>query len=123
MMASPIGRRILEQRERLGMSQVDLAKLAGVTRQWLSLLELGEIESPGAIPLDNLAQALGVSMAFLLHGAPSDGVPVTVPPAAVADVREFSGLSGRLRRAMLSAAQAFGVLDEHPAASEESPDK
>lgn len=69
MTMSPIGHRVRSLREARGLSQKELALHAKVPRGWLSILELGEIESPGARRMQMLATALGTSPAYLLSGA------------------------------------------------------
>jgi transcriptional regulator with XRE-family HTH domain len=53
-------RRLTELREAAGLSQYEVAKRAGVTRQTLSRLEMGE-SVPSWPTVQALAKALGVS--------------------------------------------------------------
>ena len=87
-----IGARIRRAREAKGMSQAKLAALVGVPSQSISAWERGEVV-PGAKNILRLAEALGVSVDWLLTGqgrdasAPSDvawvpvyeGVPAGPP--------------------------------------------
>lgn len=62
-----IGNRIKARREELGMSQGDLAKKMGVSRQAISKAEShdGNITTDKA---ERFAKALDISVAFLLYG-------------------------------------------------------
>ncbi len=55
-------RRLAELREEAGISQYELAKRSGVSKQALSRLELGERE-PSWQTVRKIAHALGVSVA------------------------------------------------------------
>lgn len=68
MATNDIGIRIRDLRRGLHLTQEKLAEDAGVDRTWLSLLERGEMDEPGALKLARLAQALCVSCDFLLSG-------------------------------------------------------
>lgn len=61
-----IGTKLKELREARGLSQNNLAELAGVKRGYISLLEIDAIKSPGAQPIMKLANALKVEEAVLL---------------------------------------------------------
>jgi transcriptional regulator with XRE-family HTH domain len=60
---------ILRQRERLGMSQTELATALGLTRSHLSQIEKGKIALPNADIRRRLALALGVSHQAILVAA------------------------------------------------------
>lgn len=70
--------RLREERERSGLSQYALAKMAGLTKQALSRLELGERE-PNWKTVQLLAHALGVSCETFVD--PSVKPPATLPSA------------------------------------------
>jgi putative transcriptional regulator len=52
------GSKLLELRERAGWTRVELAKRAGVTRETIRLLEIGE-RDPGLKLAQRIARALG----------------------------------------------------------------
>lgn len=54
-------------RERNDMSQLELAKKAGVAQGYISALEAGEKNNPGMAVLRRLAKALGVNVSELLE--------------------------------------------------------
>ncbi|MBP2652591.1 MAG: family transcriptional regulator [Firmicutes bacterium] len=57
-----IGKKIIELREKRGLSQYRLAKEAGVGQGRISQIESGKNPSPTTATLQKIAQALGVSM-------------------------------------------------------------
>ena len=62
-----IGARIRNKRESLGMTQQELADMVNVTRNTISRYENGETEV-GVITLNNIADALSVTVLWLLFG-------------------------------------------------------
>jgi transcriptional regulator with XRE-family HTH domain len=54
-------------REQQGMTQAELAKKAGVTEAYVSMLESGARKNPSLPTLKKLARALGVSLPELLE--------------------------------------------------------
>ena len=62
-----IGARIRSKRESLGMTQQELAEMVNVTRNTISRYENGETEV-GVITLNNIADALSVTVLWLLFG-------------------------------------------------------
>ena len=56
-----------EMRLEKGMTQIDLAKRAKVTRSYVALLETGEKQNPSLTILKRLATALGVPVSDLLQ--------------------------------------------------------
>lgn len=62
-----IGEKIKSRREELGLRQVDLAVLSGITQATLSRIENGEIGCPRADNIAPLADALQVSIDYLLR--------------------------------------------------------
>ncbi|MBA2689638.1 MAG: helix-turn-helix transcriptional regulator [Burkholderiales bacterium] len=63
-----IGSRIKEVRKERGLSQVELANLAGVKQSSISELERGESKQPNAANLLKISRLLGVSPDWLIHG-------------------------------------------------------
>ena len=71
-----LGSRIRSLRAASGLSLDEAARLSGVSRSMISLIERGE-SSPTARVLDRLASALGTSLATLFQAsAPPSGEPV-----------------------------------------------
>ena len=59
-----LGRRITELRKEKGLSQEDLAHVAGVDRSYMSCIERG-VRNPSVLKLAVIARALNVSVADL----------------------------------------------------------
>ena len=66
---TPLGARVRERREAVGLSQAKLGKQVGMTQTAIAEIEGGKVKRPGK--LHEIAQVLRVSPDFLLHG-PSD---------------------------------------------------
>ena len=64
--AATLGGRICQCRESLGLSQVELAREAGITQGLLSRIENGHTPNPGANVLKGLALALHCSTDYLI---------------------------------------------------------
>lgn len=75
-----VGRLILRLREKLGMTQADLAKAADVGRPWLSRVEIGSTKNPGREKLERLARVLRVTPEVLLAPAGHRVTPLPPPP-------------------------------------------
>lgn len=56
-----LGKRIAYRREKLGLSQSELAKRVGTKPKYISTLETG-MKTPGSLMLARIAAALGVTM-------------------------------------------------------------
>jgi transcriptional regulator with XRE-family HTH domain len=69
-----LGRRIIEQRQRSGLSQAEAAERAGMAASYLRYLETNPAPRPAPGDLDRLAGALDTTPAVLL------GVGLAVPP-------------------------------------------
>lgn len=105
--ASTLGRRIAECRERLGWTQKTLAEKARLSVTFLSEVE-NDRRTPGTEALLSIAEALGASLDYLVKGiseiAP-ESRPLVVPPALaraadrhgwslgeVSDILKFKGM-------------------------------
>jgi transcriptional regulator with XRE-family HTH domain len=64
-----IGERIRAERLRLGLTQLDLAKVAGVTKAAISALERGTSKNPRPETLVSIAARLGVNITWLVNGS------------------------------------------------------
>lgn len=73
--APPLARLVRTNRERLRLTQGELAEQVGVSRSAISELEAGRIEQPRAAVFARLGKALGVPAAALLAAAgyPAEG--------------------------------------------------
>ena len=91
---STTGKRIAGLREHLGLPQKELARQAGISVTYLSEIE-NDKRRMGSDALLRLADALGVSMDYLVKGeetAPRPRQPITVPSELweVADEQQWS---------------------------------
>jgi transcriptional regulator with XRE-family HTH domain len=73
--APPLARLVRANRERLHLTQGELAEQVGVSRSAISELEAGRIEQPRAAVFARLGKALGIPAAALLAAAgyPAEG--------------------------------------------------
>jgi transcriptional regulator with XRE-family HTH domain len=102
-----LGRRMASRRHDLGWTQEELAAASGVPRSWISLVETGGRAGPRADELERVARALGVTMAYLLHGErPAQTVPIDTPAAAAPYLVELARLPPVWVRFALDAALA-----------------
>ena len=67
--AAALGRIVRSQRERLHLTQAELAEQVGVSRSAISELEAGRISQPRATVFARLAKSLGLPAAALLAAA------------------------------------------------------
>lgn len=73
-----LGEKIANLRNARGWSQETLAAESGVGRRTIQNIESGTTESPGIDSVIDLAQALGVSVAYLIDDKPTRGERVLV---------------------------------------------
>lgn len=72
-------------RDLRGMSQLDLAERVGVSRRTIARLEAGDIADPGVQQVQNLAEALGVTVPLLIEQKLKT-VKIPIPEALVSKV-------------------------------------
>ena len=84
-----LGRQVLDRRKNMGLSQEALAERAGVSRNYISIIERGEAHNVSTNILGQLAVALGTTPTELM-GQP-DQAEVLISPV----LREF-GLKAQL---------------------------
>lgn len=70
---TPITLRVAELRKAKGMSQAELAELAGIRRATLHAIEKGTTRRIDFDVLEKLANALAVDPAYLIVNAPASG--------------------------------------------------
>lgn len=70
-----LGRRIAERREALDLDQDDVSERSGMSRAYISRLERGLVPNPKMGDLANVADALGKSLADVLHQETSGRTP------------------------------------------------
>ncbi len=103
-----VGDRIREIRERLGLTQEELAARSGVSKGFLSDVE-NDKSSPGSDYLLRIANALGASVDYLLKGEETER-PMTAPvviPQELSKVAEELGLSYAQTMQVLAAHNAI----------------
>jgi transcriptional regulator with XRE-family HTH domain len=74
----PVGQEIRRRREEQGLSLTDLARLAGVSKGYLSEIESNSAARPSAATLFKIASALGTSVGELLGKSGPDSQPVNL---------------------------------------------
>ena len=79
----PIGKRLREERERLGLSQPAFAAVAGTTKQTLFSWETGKT-APDGFQLAALATT-GTDVLYILTGQRAGGASAPPPPRAVSE--------------------------------------
>ena len=83
-----VGERIRGERQRIGVSQMDLAGLAGINVAHFGRIERGET-NPSLEILVRVASVLGVEAASLISGITAEQFPAGRPTYSAADfVRE-----------------------------------
>jgi len=95
MDAKELGRQVLTRRKEKRWSQEELGELAGISRNYVSLIERGEADSISMKVINQLAVAFGVTVAQLT-GEVGDQSMVMIP----AELREF-GLENNLSYAAI----------------------
>lgn len=91
MDAKELGRQVHSHRKEKGFSQEELARLVGVSRNYVSLIERGEAHGISMKVISQLAVALGASPAELTGEGVNTTSIVMIPPA----LRQF-GLENNL---------------------------
>jgi transcriptional regulator with XRE-family HTH domain len=76
----PLSTRIRKARERAHISQAELARRIGISKQAMNAIEGGATD-PRASRIVAIAQVLGVSTDALLLGTPATAKPADKPPA------------------------------------------
>lgn len=90
-----LGPRIVELRTKQGMSMGQLAEVIGVSRSYLHELEHGVSRAPSVFIAHDIAQALGVSLEFLIgmtgkcRGVPSQSSELIQLKRRLARVRNL----------------------------------
>lgn len=95
MDAGELGRQVLKRRKELNLTQGELAEQAGISRNYVSLIERGEVRNVSVNVLNELATVLGTTPAEL--SGQSGWADTLIPPA----LREFA----------IQQDLSFGVVD------------
>lgn len=103
VMASELGNRLLLSRRESNLNQDELARRVGIDRSYVSQIERGVVTNVGVEVLCKIADALEISIAYLLGltdaplGRADDGAPLD----ASADRLVFEVRDGEMRRAVI----------------------
>ena len=109
----PLSRRVRDAREKAGLSQGELAKLAGVHPTYISHVERGT-RTPGADALARVADALDVPIVYLVDG---DGAPqYRSAESAIVEARRLSRMGSPKAAAEVLAGADVSGLDVDAAA-------
>lgn len=119
MHTESLGSMIARLRDRLGMTQTELAKAASVPREWLSVVELDRIKRPDRERLERIATALEVPAATVLAAAGFRVAPMPIreqrTPYEIARELEVA-----LRQSPILIPEAEGVVSAGPGAPAEA---
>jgi transcriptional regulator with XRE-family HTH domain len=96
-----LGTRIRARRTELGWTQDDLAQKAGISKGFLSDLENGK-RGTGADTLLDLARVLGLSLDFLMTGAPAAEQELQQEIEIPGALAQFAGSAGLTFRQTLT---------------------
>lgn len=107
-----LGQKIKELRGRQGLTQARIAEYSGLTRSYISLLEIGQIANPSAEKLIRLAKALHVTpeVLFLAAGYVAEEQAPDLPDFYTYVSRKFSD-NPRLQRALIGTYEAVQPND------------
>ena len=85
-----LGQAISRERQRIGLTQADLAHRAGVNLQTLVKVEQGHVANPGVFSIAGVAQVLEVPMVRLVESVDADsGVGISTLGYEGLDVAAF----------------------------------
>jgi transcriptional regulator with XRE-family HTH domain len=106
-----------------GLTQEAVAEVAGVKRAWVNGLESGDIQRPGAEKLGPIADALDVTVEYLLTGRIWAGdAPVFVAAGDRHLVEQFARLPRWSKELALRLLEAVGtVVQPFPADAKQPP--
>lgn len=103
------GARIKLRRIELGLSQMELARSAGMAQSSLSELERGDSHMPSAENLMSLAKVLGVSKSWIMTGR--DGQIETLTADEENMMQRMRRLTAEQRRAVYVLIESMGPDD------------
>ena len=106
-----MGLRIRQQRERLGLSQRQLAELLGTAPPNLNYYERGSRSAPIEVVV-NLAKTLGVSTDYLLGGA--EDLKFYADDEVASTFEAFRRLPPRSRKIITEMIQVLEKLEKEP---------
>lgn len=92
------GGRIKARRKELGLTQVQLARLCGITQSSLSDLENGESIMPKSETLMRLSKALAVSQAWIMTGQEGELEMLTTQEES--HIKALRGMTAEQRQAV-----------------------
>lgn len=98
-----LGTNLKTERVLRGLSQRQLAQLAGLPPSTVRDIEIGKVRSPRPATMAALAQALDVSAEYLLYPRSSNGETITLPVNEIAPLLvEWAQLSPERRALALN---------------------
>lgn len=77
MNTNELGKKVAGRRQELALNQEDLAKAAKISRNYISLIERGEAQNISANVLNQLADALGMTMSELIGQPTPDSLLIS----------------------------------------------
>lgn len=120
--AQELGRRLREQRERLGLSTRELAERADTTHATIVRLEQGAFDAPAPDKLSRIADALGLGLADV-YALADYSVPTELPSFRPYLRTKYRGLPApaleQLERSFRRVAKQHGIDPDGPAPGED----
>ena len=102
------GERIAALRTEMGLSKAALARKAGMSRSALSEVESGESYAPSSDNLMRLADALGVTEEYIMHGGDRPARACRLTAEELAFIQALRSLPASLRAAARASMAAMG---------------
>ena len=106
-----IGQKIRARRNLLGLSQTELAEVAGITFQQVQKYEKG-VNRVGAARLQQFSEALGVPPSYFFEGAPTVGKKQPAPQEGELSENDIVSFLGTREGAAL--VRAFMAIKQKP---------
>ena len=116
-----LGGRVRAVRQARGLTPMQVARAAGVTRVWLSRLERGRVPHPDTGTLVRLAEAMGLTLSDLLDQQPaprgSSGTAMgPVAPSAGVEEPDLVAAQDAVRNLLTPVVGYLQLLARHPRA-------
>jgi transcriptional regulator with XRE-family HTH domain len=109
-----VGTRVKARRKELGLKQVDVARLVGITQPSLSLIESGDTKSLRGMTLVGLARALRTSTRWVMTGKGPHELAPQLSEQEETLLNTFLSLTDANRQALLAAAKALEQSQPEP---------
>ncbi|MBN1981173.1 MAG: helix-turn-helix transcriptional regulator [Chitinivibrionales bacterium] len=102
VLCSDFGQRLFRTRKSRGLSQTELGKRVGLSKRMISHYEGNAQEGPPLTTLSNIADALGVTVSYLLGESTQKALKSEVSPHLLKHVRVLEQLSHKEQKTILN---------------------